>query len=111
MPGHEPLKRIELKRAYEFRSFEEAIRFMAETAQHVSSIQHHPRWENVWRTVTVWLSTWDIGHRPSVLDIELARYLEDEFGRFKAAGTAPSATTVGVPNLPLQPASGSNSEC
>ena len=96
IPGQEPLKRTELRRAYEFRSFEEAIRFMAETAQHVSAIEHHPRWENVWRTVTVWLSTWDIGHRPSTLDIELARYLDRVFGDFKAAVRPTAAPTAGA---------------
>jgi pterin-4a-carbinolamine dehydratase len=38
--------------------------------------QHHPRWENQWRTVTVYLSTWDIGYRVSALDIALARTLD-----------------------------------
>jgi pterin-4a-carbinolamine dehydratase len=98
VPGHEPLNRIELTRAYEFRSFEEAVKFISEAARHVSTIQHHPRWENVWRTVTVWLSTWDIGHRPSVLDIELAHYLDSVFGSLKSAvqPTAAEATRTGA---------------
>lgn len=82
IPGREPLKRTELRKAFEFASFEDAIRFMNEAAQHVSQVQHHPRWENIWRTVTVCLSTWDIGHKPSKLDVELAHFLDDLYGNY-----------------------------
>jgi pterin-4a-carbinolamine dehydratase len=77
LPGNEPLKRVEIRKAYEFASFEDAMSFMAEASQHITKVNHHPRWENVWRTVTVSLSTWDIGHRVSKLDLELAEYLDD----------------------------------
>jgi pterin-4a-carbinolamine dehydratase len=77
IPGREPLKQTEFKRMYEFASFEDAIHFMGASVNHISEVNHHPRWENIWRTVTVWLSTWDIGHRPSRLDIELATYLDE----------------------------------
>jgi pterin-4a-carbinolamine dehydratase len=53
------------------------MNFMHVASKHISEVQHHPRWENVWRTVVVWLSTWDIGHKPSRLDIELAQFLEN----------------------------------
>lgn len=79
VPGREPLLRTEFKKAFEFESFQDAIRFMAATAPYIASRQHHPRWENVWRTLTVWLTTWDIGHRPSALDIDLASYLDQRF--------------------------------
>ena len=52
---------------------------MSVAARHISTVEHHPRWENIWRTVTVWLTTWDIGSQPSVLDIELAGYLDQLF--------------------------------
>jgi pterin-4a-carbinolamine dehydratase len=77
IPGHEPSKRTELYRIFEFASFEDAIQFMGTAAGHISKIDHHPRWENVWRTVSAWLTTWDIGQKPSILDLELARYLDD----------------------------------
>jgi pterin-4a-carbinolamine dehydratase len=72
-------KRAELKRVYEFRSFEDSIVFMNSAVKHISVVQHHPRWENLWRTITVWLTTWDIGHRPSIFDVQLARHLDDMF--------------------------------
>jgi pterin-4a-carbinolamine dehydratase len=84
IPGREPNTRIELHRLFEFASFEDAMAFMAQAVPKISDMDHHPRWENVWRTVSVWLSTWDIGHKPSVLDIELAQYLQELRGSFPA---------------------------
>jgi pterin-4a-carbinolamine dehydratase len=77
VPGNEPLSRTEFRKAYEFASFEDAMDFMHVASKHISEVDHHPRWENIWRTVSVWLSTWDIGHKPSRLDIELATFLDD----------------------------------
>ncbi len=82
IPGKEPLKATELSRVYEFSSFEEAMAFMSEATTHISQVDHHPRWENIWRSVSVWLTTWDIGHKPSMLDIELARYLDQLRGKY-----------------------------
>ena len=76
IPGKEPNERTELTRAYRFGSFEQAIDFMHEAAKHITKIDHHPRWENSWRTVTVHLSTWDAGHVPTQLDVELAGYMD-----------------------------------
>lgn len=75
-------KRLELMRIYEFRSFEDAIHFMFAAARHISRIDHHPDWENIWRTLTVWLTTWDIGHRPSHYDVEVAQYLDELFENY-----------------------------
>jgi pterin-4a-carbinolamine dehydratase len=82
IPGKEPRRRTELYRAFEFASFEDAIAFMGAAAPHISTVQHHPRWENLWRTVLVWLSTWDIGHNPSQLDLDLASYLDQLHSNF-----------------------------
>src|SRR5205814_5519581 len=65
IPGREPKKRVEFYKAFEFSSFEDAMAFMAAAVPKISEFDHHPRWENIWCTVSVWLSTWDIGHRPS----------------------------------------------
>jgi pterin-4a-carbinolamine dehydratase len=83
LPGKEPLKRTEIRKAFQFKSFEDAVEFMQRVARQVSRVQHHPRWENVWRTVVIWLSTWDIGHKPSMLDIELAGEIERIYQDFQ----------------------------
>jgi pterin-4a-carbinolamine dehydratase len=82
IPGKEPNKRTELMRTYVFARFEDAIDYMAEATKHISVVQHHPRWENTWRTLRVWLSTWDIGHKPSRIDLDLAEYLDHLFGKY-----------------------------
>ena len=77
IPGREPITRTELYRAFEFASFDDAIRFMSKAVERINEMDHHPRWENIWRTVSVWLSTWDIGFKPSELDVALATYLQE----------------------------------
>jgi pterin-4a-carbinolamine dehydratase len=76
IPGDYPKYRKELRRVYVFRSFRSAITFMTSAVEPIRKAQHHPRWENQWRTVTVYLSTWDIGFRVSRLDIEMAKTLD-----------------------------------
>jgi pterin-4a-carbinolamine dehydratase len=76
IPGREPQMRTELYRSFEFSSFDDAIAFMGAAVPTINQLNHHPRWENLWRTVSVWLTTWDIGHRISPLDIDLAMSLD-----------------------------------
>ena len=47
-------------------------------------VDHHPDWENIWRTITVWLTTWDLGHLPSIYDIELAEYLDQLYLEYES---------------------------
>lgn len=75
-------RRVELVREFRFTSFKDAIQFMHAASDVIDPHGHHPRWENVFRTVTVWLSTWDIGHRPSDRDWKTAQMLEDVYKRF-----------------------------
>ena len=37
---------------------------------------HHPRWQNQWKAVQVWFSTWDEGCRITDLDIQAAAALD-----------------------------------
>jgi len=83
LPGKESQHRTEIRKAYDFVSFEDAMDFMAAAARHISSVNHHPRWENRWRTVTVWLCTWAIGHKPSRRDIELAQFMDELYRGYK----------------------------
>lgn len=66
----------ELTKTYKFASFLEAIDFMFIAAQYMEKVNHHPKWQNIWRSLTVGLSTWNIGHKISSLDFEIACYLE-----------------------------------
>ena len=82
----EPTKdRVELFRQYKFKTFLGAIEFMHQVAPGCDIQLHHPRWENLWCTLRVYLSTWDIGHRISDRDIQLAKYLDKAFSSFSGA--------------------------
>ncbi len=83
LPGEYPRTRTELTRRFRFSSFERAIDFMHAAVPHMNQVNHHPRWENVFKTVTVWLSTWDTGHVITKLDFDLARYLDELFEQHK----------------------------
>jgi pterin-4a-carbinolamine dehydratase len=78
-------ERIEIFREYKFKTFIDAINFMHETAPVCDQALHHPRWENVWKTVSVYLTTWDIGHRISDRDIQLAKFLDHAFANFRGS--------------------------
>ena len=78
-PGDYPKSRHELRKVYVFKSFRAAVQFMNSSVDPIDKLQHHPRWENQWRTVTVYLSTWDIGSRISQLDVDLAKVLDGIF--------------------------------
>jgi pterin-4a-carbinolamine dehydratase len=43
----------ELTKTFQFQTFEDCIHFMSTTARHISFIDHHPRWENVWVNLIV----------------------------------------------------------
>lgn len=79
-----PIARTEMYREYRFASFVDATRFMAEVSLEIDEGQHHPRWENIWTTVRVWLSTWDIEFQPSSFDVKLAKLLDGEYNKFVA---------------------------
>lgn len=79
IPGDYPNSRLELRKVFKFKDFLQAMQFMNNAIAFIerpNPYAHHPRWENLWRTVTVWLSTWDIKHRVSRLDILLAKELD-----------------------------------
>jgi pterin-4a-carbinolamine dehydratase len=82
VPGKSPKEMQEITKKFVFKSFEDAMNFMQITACYMSKVQHHPRWENLWKTIIIHLSTWDIGHKVSKLDIELAAFLDQEFQAF-----------------------------
>jgi pterin-4a-carbinolamine dehydratase len=75
---------IELYRLYEFQSYEDAWRFMEEVDERgIRRYNHHPRWQNTYNRVEVWLSTFNIGHKPSKRDVRLARIFEEIWGEFE----------------------------
>jgi 4a-hydroxytetrahydrobiopterin dehydratase len=64
-----------LHREYAFTNFVEAFGFMASAALVAESMNHHPEWSNVYRTVKVDLSTHDAGGITK-FDFDLAKKME-----------------------------------
>ncbi|SPL92528.1 PASTA [[Actinomadura] parvosata subsp. kistnae] len=85
LPQDPSRTRVELYREYRFKTFRDAIAFMNEVAPGCDIAIHHPRWENVWRHVRVFLTTWDIGHRISDRDVQLAKYFDSAYQDFAGA--------------------------
>ena len=81
LPEHPGQLRTELFREFKFKSFQEAIRFMREVSAGCDIADHHPRWENIYRTLRVYLTTGGIDHRVTDRDVQLARYLDEVFLR------------------------------
>ncbi len=82
LKGWEPVQslyppRQELRKLYVFRTFRKAVGFMEYASSFVDGANHHPRWENQWKTVTVYFSTWDAGCQITQHDIRAARAMDD----------------------------------
>jgi pterin-4a-carbinolamine dehydratase len=80
-----PATRREIVRSFRFPSFLDAIAFMKSVSGPIDDFGHHPRWENIFKTVRVALSTWDIGHQPSDRDFKTAIMLERRYKEFVAS--------------------------
>jgi 4a-hydroxytetrahydrobiopterin dehydratase len=69
------LQNSKLHKTYTFKNFIEAFGFMTRAALIAEKMNHHPEWSNVYKQVTVNLTTHDVGGI-SELDIELAKKLD-----------------------------------
>ena len=67
--------RSAITREYVFTDFNAAFGFMARVALVAEKMDHHPEWTNVYRTVTVTLSTHDAGG-VTERDLALARAMD-----------------------------------
>ncbi|MFD3188698.1 4a-hydroxytetrahydrobiopterin dehydratase [Sedimentitalea sp. HM32M-2] len=64
-----------LTKTFEFDNFVEAFGWMTRAAIWAEKWNHHPEWSNVYKTVTVVLSTHDVDGL-SALDAKLARKMD-----------------------------------
>jgi len=82
LPENSGRLRIELYKEFIFHHFLDALKFMAEIADFADKANHHPRWENIYNTLRVSLTTWDIGHRISHLDVQLAQFFDRTYRNY-----------------------------
>ncbi len=64
-----------ISRQFVFKDFVEAFGFMSQCALIAERLNHHPEWSNIYKTVTVTLTTHDCDGL-SELDIKLARAMD-----------------------------------
>jgi 4a-hydroxytetrahydrobiopterin dehydratase len=70
-------RRDAITKEFQFTNFIEAFSWMTKVAFWAEKINHHPEWFNVYRTVSVILTTHDV-EGLSNLDLELAEKMDSE---------------------------------
>ena len=68
-----------IKKQYVFADFNAAFAWMSRVAMQAEKLDHHPEWDNVYKTVNVVLTTHDAGG-VSPLDIALAKFMDKTAG-------------------------------
>lgn len=68
-----------ITKTFTFRNFVEAFGFMTRASIWAEKLNHHPEWFNVYKTVTVTLTTHDVDGL-SDLDIKLAKKMDSLAG-------------------------------
>jgi len=88
--GWEPVQstyppRREIRKVFHFKSFKVAIGFMMKAVAIIEEKPvHHPRWENQYKAVTAYFSTWDAGSKVTRYDIDAAKKLNKLYEEFNA---------------------------
>src|SRR5258707_346259 len=70
----------QLYKEFKFDNFKDAFAFMTNVAVVAEKMQHHPRWENEWNKVRIWLSTHDAGDTVTAKDEEFAAAIDKLMG-------------------------------
>jgi ribonuclease HI/pterin-4a-carbinolamine dehydratase len=65
-----------LYKQFNFENFKEAWEFMSKVAALAEQYQHHPRWENEWSVVQIWLITHDEGQKITDKDRDMAQAID-----------------------------------
>ena len=68
-------QRDALVKTFRFKDFSQAFGWMTRVAMRAETLDHHPEWSNVYRTVDVTLSTHDAGGLTR-LDVALAQEMD-----------------------------------
>jgi ribonuclease HI/pterin-4a-carbinolamine dehydratase len=69
-----------LYKQFNFENFKEAWAFMTRVAELAEEYQHHPRWENEWSVVQIWLITHEGGKKITDKDHQMAKAIDSVFG-------------------------------
>jgi 4a-hydroxytetrahydrobiopterin dehydratase len=77
-------KNNSLYRLFEFEDFSRAFAFMTEVAAEAERQNHHPRWQNEWNRVEIWLSTHDT-NGVTDKDQQLAKAIDRIYQKYENA--------------------------
>ena len=83
-----------LYKQFNFLDFKEAFDFMTKVAAVAEQMQHHPRWENEWNVVQVWLQTHDEHGEITDKDRVLAQAIDNI-----VANETPPESAKGLPKV------------
>jgi 4a-hydroxytetrahydrobiopterin dehydratase len=70
----------QLYKEFKFKDFKQAFEFMTKVAQVAEQQNHHPKWQNEYNKVEIWLSTHEAGgitDKDRTLAKEIDRIYED----------------------------------
>jgi ribonuclease HI/pterin-4a-carbinolamine dehydratase len=81
-----------LYRQFNFENFKQAWEFMTKVADLAEQMQHHPRFENEWSVVQIWLITHESGSNITDKDREMAAAI-DAIAEARNPEKLPSAST------------------
>ena len=74
-----------LYKQFNFENFKAAWAFMERVAEVAEEYQHHPRWENEWSVVQIWLITHEGGKKVTDKDREMAKVIDGILDPYVAA--------------------------
>lgn len=82
-----------LYKQFNFENFKEAWAFMGKVAELAEEFQHHPRWENEWSVVQIWLITHEGDNAITDKDRELSVAIDKVY-----EGLSPAEEVAADPN-------------
>jgi ribonuclease HI/pterin-4a-carbinolamine dehydratase len=83
-----------LYKQFNFVDFKEAFAFMTEVAAAAEQMNHHPRWENEWNVVQIWLQTHEETGKITDKDRALAQAIDAIVAR-----NTPPESAAGLPKI------------
>ena len=64
---------------FSFSDFKEVMSYMVRVGFEAEALVHHPDWSNVYNSVSIRLSTHDVGDKVTEKDIKLAKAIEEVY--------------------------------
>lgn len=83
-----------LYKEFKFKDFKQAFAFMRLVAAEAESRQHHPKWQNEWNKVQIWLSTHDAGNKVTDKDKDMAKAIDAVYKQARGGEEVPPEAEV-----------------